>query len=202
MSFVLVHWSTGSLPWMSMLSNPVNVQSAKEKFLSSIQKNSEVSPELKQLICAVQALSYEAKPDYVVIRKFFSNGFKRLKVKSSGKLIFNQTPSSVTKASVESVDLAIDFIDNSESAINKSRAEKNVSKRTDMVGDAKGVPRVGKFTPAAVDNLNSNVTPSDGLKAAAGGMFNNLDRQVQTSPWLYEKYREERRKRRREANGK
>ena len=184
-----------------MLTNPVNVQSAKQKFLCSVQNNSEISPELKQLFCSVKALTYNEVPDYNLIQKYFVSGLKRLKASNSGKLIFNHSTNSVSStASTEPhVDADCD-LSNGSGGKSRSKIAKIIPKPSNMVADAKDTEKVAnlkeRFTPAAVDSLNKSIAPCNEMKAV---VFNNLDRQVQTSPWLYEKYREERRKRRREA---
>ncbi|KAM9477347.1 serine/threonine-protein kinase VRK2 [Clarias gariepinus] len=79
LGYCLLHWQCGTLPWLSMLRNPVQVLEAKSKLMnelpdSVIQMSTSGSlAELAQFLLAVKTLGYKEKPDYDALRKVLSH---------------------------------------------------------------------------------------------------------------------------------
>ncbi|KAF5910106.1 serine/threonine-protein kinase VRK1-like [Clarias magur] len=79
LGYCLLHWQCGTLPWLSMLRNPVQVQEAKSKLMnelpdSVIQMSTSGSlAEVAQFLLAVRTLGYKEKPDYDALRKVLSH---------------------------------------------------------------------------------------------------------------------------------
>ncbi|XP_046729486.1 serine/threonine-protein kinase VRK2 isoform X2 [Silurus meridionalis] len=80
LGYCLLHWQSGTLPWLSVLRNPVQVQEAKSKLMDNLPHSviQLSSPginlaEVAQYLLAVKMLGYKEKPDYDALRKVLSN---------------------------------------------------------------------------------------------------------------------------------
>jgi len=83
LGFNIIHWLTGSLPWISLTANPAKVQSAKEQFMKDIRKNTANMPtQVQEFMKYVAGLKFDEKPDYDKLRGLFMAEVK----KSGGKL--------------------------------------------------------------------------------------------------------------------
>jgi len=83
LGFNIIHWLTGSLPWIPLTTNPAKVQTAKEQFMKDIRKNTASMPtQVQEFMKYVAGLKFEEKPDYDKMRGFFMAEVK----KSGGKL--------------------------------------------------------------------------------------------------------------------
>ncbi|XP_072534245.1 serine/threonine-protein kinase VRK2 isoform X3 [Salminus brasiliensis] len=76
LGYCLLHWQCGTLPWLSVLRNPAQVQEAKAKLIadlpdSVIQMSSSGSTtaEIARFLLSVRALGYKDRPDYQALRK-------------------------------------------------------------------------------------------------------------------------------------
>ncbi|RXN23427.1 serine threonine- kinase VRK1-like isoform X1 [Labeo rohita] len=76
LGYCLLHWQCGTLPWLSSLKNPAEVQEAKAKLMSnlpdSVLKMSTSSTEIARYLSSVKTLGYNDKPDYQALRKILS----------------------------------------------------------------------------------------------------------------------------------
>merc|ERR1719250_247698 len=72
LGFNIIHWLTGSLPWLPLTNNPGKVQAAKEQFMNDLEKNTASLPKQGQeVIEYVARLDFEEDPDYDKLRGFF-----------------------------------------------------------------------------------------------------------------------------------
>ncbi|MCI4376351.1 hypothetical protein PGIGA_G00187430 [Pangasianodon gigas] len=80
LGYCLLHWQCGTLPWLSVLRNPVQVQEAKAKLMNNLpdsviqMSTSGISlAEVAHFLLAVRTLGYKEKPDYDALRKVLSH---------------------------------------------------------------------------------------------------------------------------------
>ncbi|XP_017578014.1 serine/threonine-protein kinase VRK2 isoform X2 [Pygocentrus nattereri] len=75
LGYCLLHWQCGTLPWLSVLRNPVQVQEAKAKLIADLpdsviqMSTSGFTTEVASFLLGVKALGYNEKPDYQALRK-------------------------------------------------------------------------------------------------------------------------------------
>ncbi|XP_073690028.1 serine/threonine-protein kinase VRK2 [Garra rufa] len=78
LGYCLLHWQCGTLPWLSSLKNPAEVQEAKAKLMSKLpdsvldMSTSGSSTEIARYLSSVKNLGYNEKPDYQALRKILS----------------------------------------------------------------------------------------------------------------------------------
>ncbi|XP_043111753.1 serine/threonine-protein kinase VRK2-like isoform X2 [Puntigrus tetrazona] len=78
LGYCLLHWQCGTLPWLSSLRNPAEVQEAKAKLMLNlpdsvlIMSPSGSSTEIAKYLSTVKNLGYNEKPDYQALRKVLS----------------------------------------------------------------------------------------------------------------------------------
>ncbi|XP_056092925.1 serine/threonine-protein kinase VRK2 [Rhinichthys klamathensis goyatoka] len=78
LGYCLLHWQCGTLPWLSSLRNPAEVQEAKAKLMSNLPDSvlnmsmSGSSTEIARFLSSVKNLGYNEKPDYQAFRKILS----------------------------------------------------------------------------------------------------------------------------------
>ncbi|XP_051508267.1 serine/threonine-protein kinase VRK2 [Myxocyprinus asiaticus] len=79
LGYCLLHWQCGTLPWLSSLRNPAEVQEAKAKLMSNlpdsvmkISSSSSSTGEIARFLLSVKGLGYNEKPNYQALRKVLS----------------------------------------------------------------------------------------------------------------------------------
>lgn len=78
LGYCLLHWQCGTLPWLSSLRNPAEVQEAKAKLMSNLPDSvlnistSGSSTEIARFLSSVKSLGYNEKPDYQALRMVLS----------------------------------------------------------------------------------------------------------------------------------
>ncbi|TWW71557.1 serine/threonine-protein kinase VRK1 isoform X1 [Takifugu flavidus] len=99
LSYCMVQWLCGRLPWEDKLQNPVYVRDSKIRSLENISEfmtkcfsPQEKPDEIQKFIEEVNSLGYEEKPRYETLACILKNGLKALQAKDDGKLDF--TPPS------------------------------------------------------------------------------------------------------------
>ncbi len=97
LAFNLVHWMSGTLPWMNCLTDPKKVQAAKEShmkdpkgFLKACFKSNDYPDVLLKFLTYVIKLKFEAEPDYNACRKMFKDALAKKKYPMDGKIIFDE----------------------------------------------------------------------------------------------------------------
>ena len=95
LGFNLVHWLTGSLPWLSLTASPAKVQAAKVEYFSDLNKNiSKLPKPVQQFLKLVTVMQFEQEPDYNKMRQLFTPEVKKCK----GKIQSVFTSASPVKA--------------------------------------------------------------------------------------------------------
>ncbi|XP_062851653.1 serine/threonine-protein kinase VRK2 [Trichomycterus rosablanca] len=81
LGYCLLHWQSGTLPWLSVLRNPTQVQEAKAKLMDNLPDSvTQMSPslaEVAQFLLIVRTLDYKEKPDYDALKKVLSDARPR-----------------------------------------------------------------------------------------------------------------------------
>uniref|UniRef100_A0A8C1ZQ20 non-specific serine/threonine protein kinase n=1 Tax=Cyprinus carpio TaxID=7962 RepID=A0A8C1ZQ20_CYPCA len=78
LGYCLLHWQCGTLPWLSSLRNPADVQEAKAKLMSNLpdsvlnMSTYGTSTEIARYLSSVKNLGYNEKPEYQTLRKILS----------------------------------------------------------------------------------------------------------------------------------
>ncbi|XP_059422202.1 serine/threonine-protein kinase VRK2 isoform X2 [Carassius carassius] len=79
LGYCLLHWQCGTLPWLSSLKNPAEVQEAKAKLMSNLPDSVLImstygsSTEIARYLSIVKNLGYnKKKPEYQALRKILS----------------------------------------------------------------------------------------------------------------------------------
>ena len=93
LAYNVVHWMSGTLPWMDNLTDPKHVQKQKEKYMSDVPSflkkcfgGGDYPDELKAFLDYVNKLEFHAKPDYAKCVKIFTDGLKKRKLPTDGKV--------------------------------------------------------------------------------------------------------------------
>lgn len=105
LGYNLVHWMSGTLPWMSNLTNPDNVFNQKKTFMADINAamkkcfgTKQIPDFLSAFLNYVKSLEFNDAPDYEKSRKFFSDALKKAKYPLDGKVDFAIAKSSPVKS--------------------------------------------------------------------------------------------------------
>lgn len=78
LGYNIIHWLTGSLPWLGITNNPSKVQAAKETFMKDLTKNVTGLPaNVQDFMKYVAGLNFEEEPDYDMLRGFFMPEVKK-----------------------------------------------------------------------------------------------------------------------------
>nr|XP_023696833.1 serine/threonine-protein kinase VRK2-like [Paramormyrops kingsleyae] len=83
LGYCLLHWLCGTLPWDSMLKNPVHVQEAKARLMANLPDSVLELPgsgmeEVAVFLKCVNSLAYKEKPDYQMLLDILSGGEARV----------------------------------------------------------------------------------------------------------------------------
>jgi len=95
LGYNLVHWMSGDLPWMDVLTDPKAVQAQKNEYLKNVKNflarcfNSQDYPDvLEKFLDYVVKLEFETTPDYDKCRKMFSDALTKANYPLDGKIDF------------------------------------------------------------------------------------------------------------------
>lgn len=95
LGYNLVHWMSGDLPWMDVLTDPKAVQAQKNEYLKNVGNflarcfNSQDYPDvLETFLDYVVKLEFDTTPDYDKCRKMFSDALKNANYPLDGKIDF------------------------------------------------------------------------------------------------------------------
>ena len=93
LAYNVVHWMSGTLPWMDNLTDAKHVQKQKEKHMSDVPAllrkcfgGGDYPAELKAFLDYVNELEFHAEPDYKRCVKMFTDGLKKRKLPTDGKV--------------------------------------------------------------------------------------------------------------------
>lgn len=104
LGYCLLHWQCGTLPWLSMLRNPTQVQEAKAKLMNNLpgsvnqmSTTGSALAEVAQFLLTVRKLDYQEKPNYALLRRVLSDArpqgpldFSRPSLVESARLAMNR----------------------------------------------------------------------------------------------------------------
>ncbi|CAL8255211.1 unnamed protein product [Lota lota] len=81
LGFCMLHWLCGTLPWDGMLTNPAQVQEAKDKLMDNLPRSVQqlsasgaATDEVATLLLYVKSLGYQKRPDYQMLRGLLGSG--------------------------------------------------------------------------------------------------------------------------------
>lgn len=112
LGYCLLHWQCGTLPWLSYLRNPAEVQEAKAKLMANLpdsvrrmSNSSSTTEEIASFLLCVKHLDYNEKPDYQSLRKVLSRSalqgpldLSRLRASETSRPATQPRPYSVNTA--------------------------------------------------------------------------------------------------------
>ncbi|XP_036928498.1 serine/threonine-protein kinase VRK1 [Acanthopagrus latus] len=117
LSYCMVQWLCGRLPWEDKLQDPVYVRDSKirsqeniPEFLTKCFSPQDKPDEIQRFMEEVKSLSYEDKPPYEKLRSILKAGLKAVQAKDDGKLEFTPVngavppPAKVTKRKKAAVE--------------------------------------------------------------------------------------------------
>ncbi|XP_008279205.1 serine/threonine-protein kinase VRK2 isoform X2 [Stegastes partitus] len=83
LGFCLLHWLTGSLPWISVLKNPTQVQEAKARLIDNLPDSVQQlsvsgasTDEVTEFLLYVRTLGYQDKPNYQHLKDLLASDVK------------------------------------------------------------------------------------------------------------------------------
>uniref|UniRef100_A0A3Q2QTF8 VRK serine/threonine kinase 1 n=1 Tax=Fundulus heteroclitus TaxID=8078 RepID=A0A3Q2QTF8_FUNHE len=94
LSYCMVQWLCGRLPWEDRLQDPVYVRDSKisqeniSEFLSQCFSTQDKPAEIQVFVEEVMSLGYNDKPPYERLRSILQNGLKSIQAKDDSKLEF------------------------------------------------------------------------------------------------------------------
>jgi len=107
LSYNLLQWACGRLPWEDDLSSPEHVHAEKKAYMANIPSlmrncfpNGNAPASLEKFVKYSASLQFNATPDYNHCRQILSQGIKEMGFKDDGKLNFTadlKTTAKVTK---------------------------------------------------------------------------------------------------------
>jgi len=124
LGYNIIHWLTGSLPWLPLTNNPAKVQTAKDQFMKDLGKNTVSLPrQVQDFMKYVVGLKFEEEPDYEKLRGYFMAEVK----KSGGNLDIGDGSGSKRKSTSKKdskkpqINERVDEIENNSSPLKKVR---------------------------------------------------------------------------------
>jgi len=131
LAYNLVHWMSGTLPWMDNLTNPQYVHMQKKGFMDEVPGflqrcfgDADYPSVLEDFLDYVNGLEFDDEPDYDKCRDMFKKALKKAKKTYDGKLDFTM-PKSPVSSSGKKVGSAA----SSSSSMASSPSPKKVSKK-------------------------------------------------------------------------
>ncbi|KAM4723392.1 serine/threonine-protein kinase VRK1 isoform 1-T3 [Anableps anableps] len=95
LSYCMVQWLCGRLPWEDRLQDPLYVRDSKIRsqenisdFLSQCFSTQDKPDEIQRFLEEVKSLGYKDKPPYQKLRSILQNGLKSIQAKDDGQLEF------------------------------------------------------------------------------------------------------------------
>jgi len=124
LGYNIIHWLTGSLPWLPIISNPTKVYTAKQQFMSEVGKNTASLPKpVQEFFNYIVGLQFDDEPNYDIMRAFFMSD-----VKKSGDILDLGTGEGTLRLNVKKDGLSVKNHELSEKDKKMSNT-KNPSKR-------------------------------------------------------------------------
>uniref|UniRef100_A0A672YFQ8 non-specific serine/threonine protein kinase n=1 Tax=Sphaeramia orbicularis TaxID=375764 RepID=A0A672YFQ8_9TELE len=107
LSYCMVQWLCGRLPWEDKLQDPVYVRDSKirsqeniSEFMTKCFSSQEKPDEIQKFMQEVKALGYHDKPPYEKFRSILQAGLKAIQAKDDGKMEFTTINGAASPAQV------------------------------------------------------------------------------------------------------
>lgn len=178
LSYCMIQWLCGRLPWEDNLQDPVYVRESKirsqeniSEFMTRCFSSQDKPDEIQRFMEEVQSLGYQEQPQYEKLRTILQAGLKAVQAKDDGKLEFSPSPAKKTTKR-KNVAAEEEESDTDRSPIKKKRVTKNGV--NGVKGSPKKTPR-----PRKVPSTGKQVDPKSRL----------VETGTQTSPGLAKKPR-------------
>jgi len=124
LGYNLVHWTTGTLPWLKILDNCNKVHEAKKTFMEGLPATVAGAPKpVQEFLRYVQGIEFTSEPDYDKCRNMFTAALKKSGLPASGKIDLSAPKNGNSKSSKNFVNSEIDS-DGSEDMFEPSPAKK------------------------------------------------------------------------------
>ncbi|XP_008285241.1 serine/threonine-protein kinase VRK1 [Stegastes partitus] len=103
LSYCMVQWLCGRLPWEDKLQDPLYVRDSKircqeniSKFMTECFSSTDKPVEIQKFMEKVESLDYKEKPPYEELRSILQAGLKSIQAKDDGKLEFTAVNGAVS----------------------------------------------------------------------------------------------------------
>lgn len=143
LAYNMIHWISGTLPWMKQLSKPSVVHSSKEenfsdvpKFLKNCFGSSDPPGGLKNFLDYISSLEFDEKPNYDKLKKMFIDELKVNGDNLNGPLVFDTTKSPA-KRKIESKKVNTKKV--KKDANDKEQVNGNISDKLNSLNENKNV---------------------------------------------------------------
>ncbi|XP_072221767.1 serine/threonine-protein kinase VRK1 [Leuresthes tenuis] len=185
LSYCMVQWLCGRLPWEDRLQDPLYVRDSKirsqeniPEFMSKCFSSQEKPGEMQRFMEEVKSLGYKDKPPYEKLRSILQDGLKAIKAKDEGKLEFSAVNGAVSPPAKKTTKRknAADKAEESEPEGSPIR-KKRVPKKKEVNGEKK--------SPKAA--ARPRKTPSGGKKSDPKSRL--VEMGTQTTPGLAQRSR-------------
>ncbi|XP_054594745.1 serine/threonine-protein kinase VRK1 isoform X2 [Nothobranchius furzeri] len=169
-SYCLLQWLCGRLPWEDRLQDPAYVRDAKirgqeniSELMSSCFSSQDKPDEIQRFLEEVKSLGYKDKPPYEKLRSILQSGLKSIQARDDGQLNF--TAASVKRTAEDS------------GADGSPKRKKRPTKKTEV----NGVKKSPRAAP------RSRKAPGSGKAGGPGSRL--VDTASQTTPGLAQRSR-------------
>ncbi|XP_030575076.1 serine/threonine-protein kinase VRK1 [Archocentrus centrarchus] len=185
LSYCMVQWLCGRLPWEDKLQDPLYVRDSKiwskeniTEFMTKCFPSQDKPDEIQQFMEKINSLGYTAKPPYDKLRLILQAGLTTIGVKDDGKLEFTSVSGAVSLPTKKKTKrkMAEDEVEETETDASPIK-KKKVTKKKEVNGAKKSPKKAPR----------SRKVPSTGK--GADPKFRLVEMGTQTSPGLAQKSR-------------
>ncbi|KAM3595614.1 uncharacterized protein V6R79_026434 [Siganus canaliculatus] len=184
LSYCMVQWLCGRLPWEDKLQDPLYVRDCKmrsqediSEFMAKCFSDQDKPDEIQRFMEEVKSLGYQDKPQYEKLRSILLAGLKAMRTKDDGKLEFtpfNGTVSPPAKTTTKRKTATVAEESESMSPIKRKKVTKKgdvkrVKKSPQKTSRSRKEPSSGKRDPpkskSAMVEMGTQTSPRLGLKS-------------------------------------
>ncbi|XP_068195700.1 serine/threonine-protein kinase VRK1 [Antennarius striatus] len=185
LSYCMVQWLCGRLPWEDKLQDPLYVRDAKircqenvSEFMTQCFSTQDKPDEIQRFMEEVKLLEYNDKPPYERLRSILQAGLKAIRAKDNGKLDFTPDSRAASPPAQKSTKRKKAAAEVEDSDTNGSPIKK---RKATTKKEVNGVRKSPKKTP------RPRKAPSTGKRGTAKSVL--VEMGTQTSPGLVQKSR-------------
>ncbi|XP_034531357.1 serine/threonine-protein kinase VRK1 [Notolabrus celidotus] len=175
LSYCMVQWLCGRLPWEDKLQDPLYVRDSKirsrdkiSEFMTKCFSSQDKPEEIQRFMEEVKSLEYQDKPEYEKLRSILQAGLKSISAKDDGKLEFTAVngtvPKPAQKTNKRKKEAEVDESETDGSPVKKKRAtkKKEEKKSPRKTPGPKKVPRAKKKAEpkSSLVETGTQTTPS------------------------------------------